>query len=428
MVFNYIKSRANSDHAEFYVRSGSRDAATDSVRFELLIRNIRECSEAIKNELSGLQSRSRDAATSAAFLVDRMDSGEAPDNSKQRSDELSETLVACQSRILTLAEQHKRIVELEKQALKMVADVSPYEAASISDLATASSKTEPAEKAQTTAPNASQGNKKIKQVLAAFLIATVGATGLTTLRTGPSYADDLDSGISFVDDFSTLSSERWYISDGWANGDHQNCTWSKDATGIADAMLVLQFKQQTTTDRDYVCGEIQTYARFGYGVYEARIKTGSGSGLNAAFFTYIGPVHKKPHDEIDFEFLLKDTSKVQLNYYVDGTGGNEALIPLSGASDSGFNNYAFVWEPGQMHWYVNGNLVHQTSDADVLPSSLQKIYFSLWGSDTFVDWMGPFSAQDEPVLMFVDRVAFTSFDDPCQFAGSVACSIKPAGD
>lgn len=422
MVFNYIRNRTNPDNSEFYVRSSARDTTTDSKRFEQLVRNIRDCSESIQQELSGLQSRSQNAATSAAFLLDTLDNGDAPANSDKRSDALTETLMACQSRILVLAEQHKGIVELEKLALKMVADVGSDETAGVSHLTIAPSN------ASLHGGNPIPENKKGKQVLAAALIASISTAGLTMFWSEPSYADDLDSGVSFVDDFNSLDSSRWYISDGWANGDHQNCTWSKDATGISDDMLVLQFKQQTTADRDYVCGEVQTYARFGYGVYEARIKTGSGSGLNAAFFTYIGPVHKKPHDEIDFEFLLKDTSKVQLNYYVGGSGGNEALIPLDSTSDSGFNNYAFVWEPGQMHWYVNGNLVHQTSETDVLPSNLQKIYFSLWGSDTFVDWMGPFSAPDEPVLMFIDRVAFTSFDEPCQFDGSVACSFEPAGN
>lgn len=422
MVFNYIRNRTNPNNSEFYVRSMARDMATDSKRFEQLVRNIRHCSESIQQELSGLQSRSQNAAASAAFLLDTMDSGDAPENSDKRSDELTETLMACQSRILALSEQHKRVGELEKLALKLTADDDSPETDVVSDMGVAPSS------ASVHGVKPIPENKTGKQFVAAALIASICVSGLTALRSEPSFADDLDSGVSFVDDFNSLDSSRWYISDGWANGDHQNCTWSKGATGISDDMLVLQFKQQTTADRDYVCGEVQTYARFGYGVYEARIKTGSGSGLNAAFFTYIGPVHKKPHDEIDFEFLLKDTSKVQLNYYVGGSGGNEALIPLDGTSDSGFNNYAFVWEPGQMHWFVNGNLVHQTSESDVLPSSLQKIYFSLWGSDTFVDWMGPFSAPDEPVLMFIDRVAFTSFDEPCQFDESVACNFEPAGN
>lgn len=422
MIFNPIISRSNPDHTEFYVRSTSRDQATDSKRFEQLALNIRACSEAIQKELSGLQSRSENAATSAAFLLDRMDNGDAPNGSEKRSDELMETLLACQSRVLALSEQHKKIIELEKQALKMVADVVQTEQTQDSDQAFCFSN-DPVQE-----PNPSPESSNIKQLLAAFLIMSVSAVGLTTLGSEPSYADDLDTGISFIDEFNTLDSKRWYISDGWANGDHQNCTWSKGATGISDGKLVLEFKQQTTNNRDYACGEIQTHARFGYGIYEARIKTGTGSGLNAAFFTYIGPVHKKPHDEIDFEFLLKDTTKVQLNYYVAGQGNHEALIPLNGTSNSGFNDYAFVWEPGQMHWYINGNLVHQTSDADVLPSNRQKIYFSLWGSDTFVDWMGPFSAPDEAVLMHVDQVSFTGLDEPCQFADSVACDFEPASD
>ncbi len=41
------------------------------------------------------------------------------------------------------------------------------------------------------------------------------------------------------------------------------------------------------------------------------MKAATGSGLNSAFFTYIGPTDKKPHDEIDFEVLGKNTGKVQ---------------------------------------------------------------------------------------------------------------------
>jgi hypothetical protein len=45
---------------------------------------------------------------------------------------------------------------------------------------------------------------------------------------------------------------------------------------------------------------------------------GTGSGLNAAFFTYIGPVHDRAHHEIDIEILLRDTSAVTFNTFVDG--------------------------------------------------------------------------------------------------------------
>ena len=54
------------------------------------------------------------------------------------------------------------------------------------------------------------------------------------------------------------------------------------------------------------------------------MKAAAGSGLNTGFFTYIGPTHKQPHDEIDFEVLGKDPSKVQINQYVDGKSVGDA--------------------------------------------------------------------------------------------------------
>ncbi|TKB36255.1 MAG: glycosyl hydrolase family protein, partial [Mesorhizobium sp.] len=131
----------------------------------------------------------------------------------------------------------------------------------------------------------------------------------------PVRAQDLPTAPSFVDDFTSLSRARWFISDGWTNGKHQNCTWSKKLVELSDGVLTLGFEKRKLKDRDFACGEIQTKQRFGYGTYEARMKTDAGSGINAAFFSYIGPSDKQPWDEIDFEVLTKDTSKVQVNAY-----------------------------------------------------------------------------------------------------------------
>ncbi|MBB6465683.1 endo-1,3-1,4-beta-glycanase ExoK [Aminobacter lissarensis] len=232
------------------------------------------------------------------------------------------------------------------------------------------------------------------------------------------------TGKSFVETFDKLSGSRWFISDGWDNGKHQNCTWSKEQVKVADGNLVLSFEKKPLKNRDYSCGEVQTKERFGYGTYEARMKTGTGSGLNAAFFTYIGPVHKKPHDEIDFEVLTKDPSKVQVNAYVGGKSNDEKLVDVPGGADKGFNDYAFVWEKERLRWYVNGQLVHEVTEPSQLPSNPQKIFFSLWGSGTLSEWMGRFIEPAEAVTMAVDRVAYTAPGEACQFEGSVACSLQ----
>jgi len=226
---------------------------------------------------------------------------------------------------------------------------------------------------------------------------------------------------AFRDDFNTFSPARWYISDGWSNGDHQNCVWSKDQLRLGGGLLQLVFQKRPIKDRAYACAEVRTNAKLGYGTYEARFKTDVGSGMNAAFFTYTGP---NPHDEIDFEVLMKDTTKTDVNTYVGGKPFNGTSVTLpNGRASAGFNTYAFVWEPNRLRWFVNGVQVHQTAPKAKMPTHRQQLFFSLWGSDTFTDWMGPFKDPGRPLTMEIDWVAFTPLGGACQFQGSKACDV-----
>jgi endo-1,3-1,4-beta-glycanase ExoK len=237
------------------------------------------------------------------------------------------------------------------------------------------------------------------------------------------FAQEKQPGKSFVENFASLDKKRWYVSDGWSNGAHQNCTWSKGQVDLKDNTLTLGFAPQKTKDRDYVCGEIQTNERYSYGTYEARIKAAAGSGFNTSFFAYIGPQQKQPWDEIDFEFLGKDPSRVQLNTYVNGKGGHEKLVGVPGGADSKYNDYAFVWEKDRLRYYVNGQLVHTVTDPAALPTHPQKIFLSLWASDKMKSWLGAFSMPSTPVSAEFSRVAFTALGEACQFPESVACSL-----
>jgi endo-1,3-1,4-beta-glycanase ExoK len=253
-------------------------------------------------------------------------------------------------------------------------------------------------------------------------LATLAGLAGLALTAAPALAQDA----GFFDDFDTLDLKRWYVSDGWANGAHQNCTWSTDQLKASGGLLHVGFAPVPKGDRQYRCGEIQTRTAFGYGTYEARLKTPTGSGLNAAFFTYIGAQQNKPHDEIDFEVLLRDTGKVDTTTFVNGKSGDGEVgsgqsIALPHDSASDFITYAFTWEPGRIRFYLDGKLVRTMEDPATIPTNPQRVFFSLWGSDTLTDWMGSFAAVASPIAMDVDWVAFTPLGQKCAFEASILC-------
>ncbi len=237
-------------------------------------------------------------------------------------------------------------------------------------------------------------------------------------------AEPLGKGRSFVDEFDRLDKRRWYVSDGWANGDHQNCLWAAEQVRVDRGRLRLSFANRLSRERRYACAEVQSKERYGYGVYEARLKAVAGSGFNTGFFTYIGPVHKEPWHEIDFEILGKDTSKVQLNRFIDGEGGHEKMVTLPGAAELDYHDYAFVWERKRLRYFVDGVLVQTVSAPERLPSRAMKIFVTLWASDTLTPWMGAFHDPGRPIAVSVERVSFTALGEPCLYPESLVCKLN----
>jgi endo-1,3-1,4-beta-glycanase ExoK len=240
---------------------------------------------------------------------------------------------------------------------------------------------------------------------------------------GPARAQEPSPGQSFFEDFGTLDDSRWFASDGWANGDHQSCGWSKDEIAVWGGVLRVGFSDNPAAGgRSYRCGEVQTYATYTYGIFEARLKTPpKASGLNAAFFTYGGPPIGAVHDEIDYEVLLKDPSHVQTAGYVNGKAVELSTPELPQPADLAFTDYAFVWEPGRVTYYINRKPVYVLEEPGPIPSHPQRIFFSLWSSEILTEWMGPFEDPGQPLTMEVDWVAYTALGERCLFPNSMTC-------
>jgi endo-1,3-1,4-beta-glycanase ExoK len=226
------------------------------------------------------------------------------------------------------------------------------------------------------------------------------------------------NGGSFFEPFDTLSQNRWFVSNGWANGDHQSCLWHRNRVKVEDGKLLLSLTGHSKQDRDFSCGEIQSQNRLGYGTFEARMKVPYARGMNANMFTFIGAPQDRPHNEIDFEFIARDEPTLQTNFHFKGDSDNAKLQSMS--DDEVFRTYSFIWEPGRIRWYIDGKLQRDLS-GDALPNEPQKMYLSIWSTDTLVSWMGEFSANSAPQVLEVDWAAYTKLGERCAFEQSVLC-------
>lgn len=236
---------------------------------------------------------------------------------------------------------------------------------------------------------------------------------------------------SFVETFdgARLDGERWFVSDGWASGDFQTCLFRARNVALADGALVLSMVAGGGgEDRSVSCAEIQTRESFGYGLYEVRMRAAPAPGTVSAFFTYIGPVHDRTHEEVDIEFLGKDTRSVQLNFFSRGRGDNAVDVPLAVDAAEVAREYAFRWAPDAITWYVDGRPVHRIEAGEAtLPEPPAKLFLSLW-SGRQEAWLGRFRPGALPLRMTVDRVAFTAAGaEACPFEGSLACRADASG-
>lgn len=221
----------------------------------------------------------------------------------------------------------------------------------------------------------------------------------------------------FKSNFHMIDTNFWYVSNGWANGDWQSCEWQYSAVGAHNGNVILVLSDHGGTKRPIGCGEIRTKEASGYGLYEARMRSAAGSGLNTAFFTY----SKQPWDEIDFEFLGKDPHSVQTNFYTNGKSQGGTTVQLGFDASKEFHNYAIDWQPTKITWYVDGKQVFQSPAGVVVPSHPGSLFFSLWSGGAQENaWMGEFN-YTQPVDAEVAWAAYTPPDSKCLFEQSLSC-------
>ncbi|MCA0984272.1 carbohydrate binding domain-containing protein [Halobacillus yeomjeoni] len=163
------------------------------------------------------------------------------------------------------------------------------------------------------------------------------------------------------------------VSPGWGNNEQQYYTDSSKNSFIDDGNLVIKAikEKSPVTDEygsyDYTSAKLKTKGLFSkkYGKFEARMKLPEGQGYWPAFWMM-------PEDsvygtwpasgEIDImEAAGDDTSTIGgtihygQEYPLNTYRGKEYHFP-EGEDYTGYHTYSVEWEPGEIRWYVDGEL------------------------------------------------------------------------
>src|SRR5262249_14963573 len=131
------------------------------------------------------------------------------------------------------------------------------------------------------------------------------------------------------------------------------------------------------------------------------------------------------HDEIDFELLGNDAAagrnRVQTQIY-----GNEPLgaghpeFDTISSNVTNFHTYRIEWYPTVVRWFVDGQLVRQTTDH--VPQGSLQVHLNIWAPAQ--DWAEAYSATLQPAAT---QAANTSYFADVDYAQVAQLPPLPSG-
>jgi beta-glucanase (GH16 family) len=263
---------------------------------------------------------------------------------------------------------------------------------------------------------------------------------------------------AFDDYLNADDQTRWCKSGPWANGDPGfDVSWDNTTNHIdfpsgsgLMRLTLTDFGAATTLPcsnpgncfgRSFASGEYRTKCFYGYGTYEAKLKTASprGDGLVTTFFVYTGKpdgtifdVNQDWHDEIDIEILGRASNPnhpkeppcsppntlLQTNYFAKNMGSHEEYFCLPFDASQVATTYRFVWSQNDIKWYYddpnNGTPVWMRTEihqpGTPWPAQPGRIMVNTWAGNPAIqdvaDWLGTFSYQGSPRQAQYDEIHY----------------------
>lgn len=219
-----------------------------------------------------------------------------------------------------------------------------------------------------------------------------------------------EDGAGFIDRFKEAGA-AWHVAE--YDFDHPmfDTDWQKAQAVFGDG-LTLALAPRTNGLNRFAGASVRRETPTRYGRYEAVIRPARGPGVVTGFFTYTGPHYGTRHDEIDIEFLGRDTTVMNIAWFVDGRM-TDLRVPLGFDAADRPRRYAFEWWPDRLRWFAGDRMIHEhLATNGAIPTVPGRLFANIWAADpSLAGWAGraaPGTRADARVL----EVRFTPLGLP----------------
>jgi beta-glucanase (GH16 family) len=176
-------------------------------------------------------------------------------------------------------------------------------------------------------------------------------------------------------------------------------------------------KKQKFGDRKFSSASISSQQLFHFGRYEVIMKPAKVDGVITAFF-----LHRiNPWQEIDVEILGSETTKLLTNVYFNpgengtnynyGNKGTPIIIDLTFDAAEDFHHYAIEWEPHELRWFVDNELIHVRSiwEPTPIPDLPMRLFCNIWPPNS-PKLVGNLDDDDLPVSSYIKKIIVSTWE------------------
>ncbi len=219
---------------------------------------------------------------------------------------------------------------------------------------------------------------------------------------------------NFEDDLADVQSARWRNDTFPGNlGLFRPANVFRESGGG----LSLAVRQEPLGVRNLSAAAISSRDSFLYGRFEATLQATNVSGLVTGFFLY----RASPRQEIDIEITGNRPTRLLVNVFYNpgsegakfdyGYRGTPAAIPLGFDASKASHRFAIEWDPCEIRWLVDGELVHRRAawNPTPIPPLPMTLHVNTWPTRSR-DLAGRLALRALPASATVRRIAVDAFN------------------